>query len=772
MRSVAATGRCFPTVRRARRDTSRWSSSTGTRRISIRGLVTPDTPRIERSTGVGVVQVDERLGADTLTTRFVRDALGRIQDVFDAAGSRTHYDRDGLGRGCAARPPRRGRDDDSVRRRRQPDPADGRARRGGRNDLRWREPPADRDAHRCGRTGRRQVVYHYDDPSPKFPDDATALGELTWVEDAAGEEHYRHDERGHAVETIRVVDGKEYGLAAEYDDVDRLARVSYPDGRTLDYRYTARGLLTEVPGIVNRIDYNEQGLATRREYANGAVSTAHYDAMDRVDALGTVARGQTVQALAIGYDRVGNVTSIVDAAHAGGPLAASRTFGYDDLYRLRTAEGVAGKWSYDFDATGNWSAKSDLGPYAYAGKPHQPTAVGGASGYAFDEAGHLIARPGSRQTYDAKGRLTSVALDDGTTVTYRYDYAGMVAVKETTGPGGRHRTVYADKLAEERDGVLVDYVFAGGLRIARVGGEHLDPLAAGMLRLPPFTGATGLVTLLVSLIVALVRPSRRRRIRALAAFGLAFLMFDVGCGGDGGPPAAPSLSGAVYYHHDHLGGVVLETDDTGAVVQEASFDPYGGDLQAPREPYGFTGKERDRATGLYDFGARVYDPKLALFLSPGSGAPRRSRARGRRPAAPLDLRLRPEQPHQPHRPGWASAAHPGRRAGRRPDRRGFLPRQGGEQRELLVEGPRRRDSRRSGLGRDRRGDGWSEPHRPRRSLERRRRNRLARHRDRQRQAGVGTEGDSERRSGGSRRGRAGQGGWHGRVQGDPRASSR
>ena len=93
-----------------------------------------------------------------------------------------------------------------------------------------------------------------------------------------------------------------------------------------------------MPGILNRVDYDEHGLAVRREYANGAVSTAHYDAMDRVDALGTVTHGQTVQSLAVGYDRVGNVASIADAAHAGGPLAATRTFGYDDLYRLRTAE--------------------------------------------------------------------------------------------------------------------------------------------------------------------------------------------------------------------------------------------------------------------------------------------------------------------------------------------------------------------------------------------------------------------------------------------------
>ena len=259
-----------------------------------------------------------------------------------------------------------------------------------------------------------------------------------------------------------------------------------------------------------------------------------------MDALGTVTKGQTVQALAVGYDRVGNVASITDSVHAGGPLAATRTFGYDNLYRLRTAGGVAGRWSYDFDARGNWAAKSDLGAYSYAAKPHQPkTAGAGGAGYVFDEAGQLTARPGSKQTYDAKGRLTSVTLDDGTVVAYRYDYAGMVAVKETTGPRGHHRVVYADKLAEERDGELVDYVFAAGLRIARVGGEHVDPIAAGLMRLPPVTGATAIFTLLVGMISWLFRPAHRRRMPSLASFGLALLMFNVGCG-DGPPPPRPA----------------------------------------------------------------------------------------------------------------------------------------------------------------------------------------------------------------------------------------
>ena len=287
------------------------------------------------------------------------------------------------------------------------------------------------------------------------------------------------------------------------------------------------------------------------------------------------------------------------------------------------------------------------------------TAAPARAGYVFDEAGQLTARPGSKQTYDAKGRLTSVTLDDGTVVAYRYDYAGMVAVKETTGPRGHHRTVYADKLAEERDGELVDYVFAAGLRIARVGGEHLDPIAAGMMRLPPVTGATGDLHVAGGVISWLFRPAHRRRVPALAAFGLALLMFNVGCGGDGPTAAAPSLNGAVYYHHDHLGGVVLETDEhgrrrrRGLVRSIRRRSPAAAD-----EPYAFTGKERDPA----DRPLRLRRPRLrpeagAVPLS-RSRASRRSRAGRRGPAATLDLQLHPQQPDQPHRSGRPVPAHP------------------------------------------------------------------------------------------------------------------
>jgi RHS repeat-associated protein len=74
--------------------------------------------------------------------------------------------------------------------------------------------------------------------------------------------------------------------------------------------------------------------------------------------------------------------------------------------------------------------------------------------------------------------------------------------------------------------------------------------------------------------------------------------------------------GAVFYHPDHLGGVAAQTDPPGVVQAQRTFDPYGASLAEANEPFGFGGKELDSTTGLYDFGARAYDPHLGLFLSP------------------------------------------------------------------------------------------------------------------------------------------------------------
>lgn len=83
--------------------------------------------------------------------------------------------------------------------------------------------------------------------------------------------------------------------------------------------------------------------------------------------------------------------------------------------------------------------------------------------------------------------------------------------------------------------------------------------------------------------------------------------------------------GTYYLHLDHIGSTALVTDQTGGFASTYRYSAFGeqadeaqvnGDNKVNARPT-FTGKEYDRATNLYYFGARYYDANLSKrFISP------------------------------------------------------------------------------------------------------------------------------------------------------------
>ncbi|WP_437608249.1 RHS repeat-associated core domain-containing protein [Sorangium sp. So ce834] len=79
----------------------------------------------------------------------------------------------------------------------------------------------------------------------------------------------------------------------------------------------------------------------------------------------------------------------------------------------------------------------------------------------------------------------------------------------------------------------------------------------------------------------------------------------------------------LYYHPDHLGSTQYVTDQDQQLSQHVEYLP-SGELWTDqtdsrfqnRQPYLFNGKELDLSTGLYHYGARSYEPRLGVWLSP------------------------------------------------------------------------------------------------------------------------------------------------------------
>ena len=82
----------------------------------------------------------------------------------------------------------------------------------------------------------------------------------------------------------------------------------------------------------------------------------------------------------------------------------------------------------------------------------------------------------------------------------------------------------------------------------------------------------------------------------------------------------PNMMGEVdeyFYHGDHLSSVVLVTDRRASIVQQFTYMPYGEllvDESTVDLDFRFSAKETDRETGLSYFGARCYDPTVAVWL--------------------------------------------------------------------------------------------------------------------------------------------------------------
>jgi RHS repeat-associated protein len=83
-------------------------------------------------------------------------------------------------------------------------------------------------------------------------------------------------------------------------------------------------------------------------------------------------------------------------------------------------------------------------------------------------------------------------------------------------------------------------------------------------------------------------------------------------------------TGLYYYHPDHLGSSNVVSDSAGTEVKATLFYPYGStrtETGTKEIIHKYTGKELDSSTGLYDYGARYYDPSFMHFITADSVVP-------------------------------------------------------------------------------------------------------------------------------------------------------
>jgi RHS repeat-associated protein len=347
---------------------------------------------------------------------------------------------------------------------------------------------------------RPDVAYFYDTPVASLPvgDDSTVTaantkGTLAYVWDLSGEQHASFDARGRVEWTVKRIPDPllqhsntpslqlvSYRTAFQYDSLDRVTNMIYPDNDQVGYEYSARGLLQRIAGgpsgsILTNLVYCPSGQQQQINYGNG-VSTAYaYDNRQRLINLQTAFQPSTPNQQLINFnytlDGVSNIKAIEDqrdpsAISTSDSRRNSQSFAYDDLYRLTrvqynlpaSAASNGGQINYRYDRIGNMlSQTSDiqqfengfsvtqLGAMSYGGTagasgrvgraptdppgPHALSSVSQLStnnsqprAYGYDANGNMTNIDGLACTWDFKDRLVAVE-DDTMRVEYTYDYS-------------------------------------------------------------------------------------------------------------------------------------------------------------------------------------------------------------------------------------------------------------------------------------------------------------------------------------------------------------
>jgi RHS repeat-associated protein len=419
------------------------------------------------------------------------------------------------------------------------------------------------------------IDYQYDQYDDGSSDNAA--GRLTKLTDLAGVTIYHYDELGNTIQSDKIIDEAAYTTKMTYDALGRTENVTYPDDPVnptiIKYTYGAGGNLLDVQNITDGTvlaaysNYNALGQVGLIDYSNGITTEyTYYDAVNETNRLKTIktfvtaAPATEYMNLEYFFDAVGNITQITDHFES----SRTRTYEYDELSRLVQAStgpdgAYGGNLIYQYDKVGNMTYNCRYGDYYYddVNHVHAVTRIEKGDGTLIDN-----------YAYDLNGNMTAGA---GRTFTYDYD--------------NRPTSIVFN------DNAVMSVYDAGGRRVKKM-------------------ATVGSVNKITTYIGDIYECTEGQCAKYVFAGSERIAKLD--------------SSGAHFYHTDHMGSSTVITNDNTVNEQDIFYYPYGEihtNSGTDEARHKFTGQEWDAETGLYYYGARYYDPKLARFISADTVVP-------------------------------------------------------------------------------------------------------------------------------------------------------
>jgi len=593
-----------------------------------------DTPTLTGADGLGRVVFIDRLLRDTANalqtarTELAYDNLGNLAAVTDPDGNVRAQTFDRLGRPIAVHDPNTGTTAltyDTVGNVVGRTDARGVATTSvydGANRRIARFQPSDRDA--------TMSTWRFDvDPDCPAAECTNIAGRMASIRyplgpdsplEGTGAERMGYDVRGMPVFKARTLGDVDLVTRMTYDNRSRLVSTVHPDGTEVTTLYDRLSRATAMPGFIDAVTYDPRGVVARLDLANGARNTWTYDVLQRATNRTSLdGSGAIIESRDYTFDRGGNIVAISDGGPAVPGLAnLSATLTTDAWYRPTTVSLSAGTDHAEvievryglvdqlLSRTSSLGAQSPahVGDYAYLEERPLAASQAGSIGLGYDEAGNTLSRGAASLVWDFLGRLTAVTAPDAEPLVAIYGADQRRVLKRDAGS----LVLYGSADFEVRDGVATTYVRFGGRRVAR----HEDASFGTTVYpdLAPVDAPDSAITA-ADAFVAFARGSG-------ALPGEAPAMDpDLILAAAAARVLTEQEDATAWLHTDHLGSITAATAASGAVRGRRAYYPFGQlrQSQGTIDPHGFTGQERDTATGLDHFKFRTYDPTLGRWAS-------------------------------------------------------------------------------------------------------------------------------------------------------------
>ena len=387
-------------------------------------------------------------------------------------------------------------------------------------------------------------------------------------------------------------------FSAQYDLADRVT-------------YTDNAGSVDMPQVQLRSHYDYEGNRFMLSDSQGG-SVWYAWNNQRLQSMVMYTENNKSAQVGFGYDSVGRLASLTRTTNGDFATPVTTSFTLDLLDRVTSITHSKGMGE-DASTLSQFTYGYDVG-----GRVTNYTGPEGSLSFALDANGQLLSVTGSRTdnyAFDATGNRSSsttgtanLLLNDGK-YSYTYDLEGNQKTKTRISDGQLteffwdYRNQLTKAMVKDANGVLLKELrFTYDVEGRRVG-EWVDADGAGPEEpdqvwtvfdgVNPYMDFDGAGLL---------------KTRYLYGPGIDELFARIGTGED-----------PQWYLADRLGSVRQIVDGAGTILDEISYDSFGGILSeanpAQGDRFKFTGREFSPELGIYYYRARWYDPGSGRFIS-------------------------------------------------------------------------------------------------------------------------------------------------------------